>query len=319
MAATWTPETREIPKVANTTGLRLSAFFTARDVLTHLEGVSRDDCLRALVGRLADEKKISSASEVFDAVLQREKLLPTHLVPGLAVPHTRLVDINTLVLAVATSREGIDFDHGATANVVVLILTPVNQPGLYLQSLAAVATLFAGEDVLPKVTRLAKPEQVWDFFDKGDTKLPQYVTARDVMSTQFMSLRTTDYLERAIDLFAYERLFDIPVIDEDGDLAGILTEEELLRLALPEYILWLQDLSPILQFEPFAEITRNERTLRIAEVMSTEYAAVPEDAPAIQVARVLMQRAVRAVMVTRGKKLVGVITLSDFLTRILRR
>ncbi len=305
----------------NCGGIRLSAFFTPAQVAVGVEGAGRDEVVRILLEKLAAAGRIKNVADVLAAVIEREKLLPTQLAPGLALPHTRLEDIDKLVLAVATSRQGIEFDSGRSAptHVVVLILTPVSEPGLYLQTLAAVATLFSAKDAVERLSKMARAEDVWEFFDKGATALPQYVTARDMMSSDFVSLKTTDYLARAIDLFAYQHLLDIPVIDEDGDLAGIMDEERLLKLALPEYILWLQDLSPIIHFEPFAEISRNEHTLRIAEVMSSEYATVPEDAPAIQVARILMQRVVRAVLVVRGKKLVGVIRLSDFLTRVLRR
>ncbi len=307
--------------LSNSSGIKLSSFFSEKHVLCGLEGVDRDECLRRLVGVLADDGRIARRDDTVEAVILREQLLSTQLAAGLAIPHTRLEDIKDLTLAVATSRSGIDFGGGgeSLAHIVVLILTPVSQPGLYLQTLAAIANLFSKKDLVERVVKLSKPKEVWEVFGRGDTTLPEYVTAHDIMSTTYESLKTTDYLEKAIDLFTYHHLLDIPVVDEDGDLAGLMNEEQLLKLALPEYILWLEDLSPILQFEPFVEVLKNEKTLRVAEVMSTEYATVPQDAPAIQVARVLMRREIRAVMVTGGKKLAGVITLSDFLTKVLRK
>ena len=305
----------------NAAGLKLSSFFTEKHVICHLEGADRDACLVKLVDLLAADRRIKNATEAMKAVLVREQILSTVLTAGLGIPHARLEEIDELIIAVATSRNGVNFGASPAnpTRVVVLILAPVSQPGVYLQALAAIATLFAKDDVIERVSRLTNPREVWEFFDKGEGTLPKYAAARDIMATSFECLRTTDYLEHAIDLFCYRHLFDIPVVDEDGDLVGVLTEEQLLKLALPDYILWLQDLSPILQFEPFVEILKHEKTLRVAEVMSGDVVTVPEDAPAIQVARVIMRREVRAVMVTRGKKLVGVITLSDFLTKVLRK
>jgi len=307
--------------LTNSSGLKLSSFFTEKHVLCRLEGVQRDESLKRLVGVLAADGKVKNAAEVLEAVIQREQLLSTQLGVGLAVPHARFGETQELTIAVGTSVGGIDFggEPKTLAHLVVLVLTPVSQPALYLQALAAVVNLFSRKDVVDRVARLSKPREVWEVFDRGETTLPQYVTAHDIMAADFEHLRTTDYLERAIDLLCYHHLFDIPVVDEDGDLVGLITEEQLLKLALPDYILWLEDLSPILQLEPFVEILKNEKTIRVAEVMSTEFASVPDDAPAIQVGRVLMRRDVRAVMVVREKKLAGVITVSDFLTRVLRK
>lgn len=302
-------------------GLRLSAFFTAKHVLCRAEGISHEACLQKLVDLLAEDGRIRNATEAVKAVLVREKIMSTVMTAGLAIPHARLDDMADLTVAVATSEKGIDFGSGAKSpsRIIVLILTPIRQPGLYLQALAAVAHLFSREDMIDRVVKLSDPADVWEFFDKGGDVIPRYVTARDVIAVDYPRLRTTDYLEKAIDVLCYNKLYDVPVVDEDGDLVGIVTEEQILKLALPDYILWLQDLTPILQFEPFVEIFKNERTLRVAEIMSAETVTVPEDAPAIQVARVIMRREVRAVMVTRGKRLVGVITISDFLTRVLRK
>jgi mannitol/fructose-specific phosphotransferase system IIA component (Ntr-type) len=277
--------------------------------------------LKRLVGLLSAEGKIKNSVEALETVILREGLVSPNLIPGLAIPHTRMPEIEGLALAVATSEKGLDFGGGAAGpvHVVVLILTPVSQPGLYLQALAGIANLFSQKEAVYRVAKMTNARDVWECFDRGETALPKYVTARDIMATNFQFLRTTDYLERAIDLFCYNKLYDIPVVDEDGDLAGIMNEERLLKLAVPEYVLWLQDLSPILQFEPFADVLKNEKTLRVAEVMSNEYASVPEDAPAIAVARTIMRLDVRAVMVTSGKRLAGVIMLSDFLTKIFRK
>jgi mannitol/fructose-specific phosphotransferase system IIA component (Ntr-type) len=307
-------------QVSSAMDVKLSSFFSEKHVLCQVEGIGRDECLRRLVGILAAEGRIKNHGDALSSVIVREGLASPNIIPGLTIPHTRLAEMDRLAMAVATSAKGIDFGiPQGLIHVIVMILTPINEPGLYLQALAGVAHLFSGKGTVEQVGRLRSARDVWEFFDKGETALPKFVTARDIMATSFDALRATDFIEKAIDLFCFKRLYDIPVVDEDGDLVGVMNEERLIKLALPEYVLWLQDLSPILQFEPFAGILKNEKTQRVAEVMSTEFASLPEDAPAIQVARTIMRLEVRAVMVTRGKKLVGVITLADFLTKIFRK
>jgi CBS domain-containing protein len=108
------------------------------------------------------------------------------------------------------------------------------------------------------------------------------------------------------------------VIDKDGDLVGSVSAYELLRVCLPDYILWMDDLSPILNFEPFAAILRNESSTWLAEIMSREYIAVSEKEPAIQVAKEITKHHQNLAYVTRDKKLVGVITLPQFVGKVLR-
>ena len=95
---------------------------------------------------------------------------------------------------------------------------------------------------------------------------------------------------------------------------------ELIRVCLPEYVTWMEDLTPILNFEPFAEILRRESQLPLLEIMqfSERYATVDEESPAIQVAKVMLRRDVRQVYVVRDNNLLGVITIQDFIHKVLR-
>ena len=52
--------------------------------------------------------------------------------------------------------------------------------------------------------------------------------------------------------------------------------------------------------------------------MSDRYATVNEETPAVQVAKVMMKREVRQVLVVRGRKLLGVITMQDFINKVMR-
>ena len=138
------------------------------------------------------------------------------------------------------------------------------------------------------------------------------------MSTSIVKLKENDTLEKAIDLFITHSLIDVPVVDKDGDLVGVVTARELLKVCLPDYILWMDDLSPILHFEPFANVLRNESITWLTEIMSQNYAVVPENAPAIQVAQEMTKRNTQQAYVLREKNLVGVVTLPHFLNKVLR-
>ena len=299
---------------------KLSALFDERHVVCGLEAMGHVACVRKLVGLLdATGHLKATADEVCKAILRREELVSTQIMPGLAIPHARTDAVEGVRVAVAASPEGVDFGSKemGPAHVVVLIITPRLATGEYLQALAAVAHCFQQPGSIGRVGAMSKRREVWDFFDTGGD-IPEYVTARDMMTTEFLHMRPADRLKRAIDLFCGHPNIDLPVIDEDGDLVGRVTQADVLRIALPEYILWLDDLSPILHFEPFAEVLKDEEATYVAEVMNEDFPTVSEDAPAIQVARELMRSHARQVMVVRGKKLVGVIRLNDFLTRVLR-
>lgn len=301
---------------------RLSALFSPGEVRCHTPLMDAPSVIRDLVRVVAPRLAISDPDAVAQAVIDRENRYPTALAPGLAIPHVRLEGIPRIGLAIATSALGIPFrdlaDQPVLARVVVLILSPQNAPGLSLRALHSLARLFAHPEAPGRLAALKTPEQVWSFFDQDRSALPSFLCAADIMNRNFIALHDSDTLEQAIDQFTEHGVSELPVIDQDGDLVGVVTEDELLHVCLPDYILWMEDLSPIINFQPFAEILRNERKTWLTDIMSSQYAALPMDAPAIQVAKEMARHSLHQVLVLQGKRLVGVIAIQDFIRKVLR-
>ena len=108
-------------------------------------------------------------------------------------------------MAVATSKDGIDFNGSPKVNVVVLVLVPKDQPSLYLQALSSLATICREKKSIEDVAKLSTPEEIWRFFDRGGAILPDYVCARDIMSTSIVKLKENDTLEKMTTLLQKNR------------------------------------------------------------------------------------------------------------------
>ncbi len=273
-----------------------------------------------MVQALGPALEHGEVDDVTEQVLARENQMPNVVGPGIALPHARLRGLSRLVVAVATSVKGVSFSEepDGLAKVIILILAPHDSPAAYLQAVSSLAGILKAEGTADKVAGLESGEQVWHFFERGGLILPDHVCAGDIMRSEFISVRYNDTCEKAIDLFTRHHLADLPVVDEEDKLVGLVTADALLRVCLPDYILWMEDLSPIINFEPFVELLRNEGKTWLADIMSDDYVTVSVESPAIEVAKGMCKREVRQVLVVREDTLVGVITIEDFITKVLR-
>ena len=298
--------------------VKFSSLFSSRDVLCGVRANDRETVIREVLTRLALERGIGNVEDAFADVMSRESQQSTVVAPGLAVPHARLDGIDELRVGVAAVPDGVGFDDGEPVRVVVLILAPKQSPAAYLQALSSLAQMCSDEEFVPTVAAMEKPEDVWRFFDRGGIELPAFVCAGDIVQREIETLSENDNLETAIDKLVRANEIDMPVVDTEGDLVGVVSMIELMKICLPDYILWMEDLSPIINFEPFAEVIRNEGKTWLNEIMSLDYAAVSEESPAIEVAKQIMRRGTRVAYVTRGRSLVGRITVQDFVNKVLR-
>ena len=62
-------------------------------------------------------------------------------------------------------------------------------------------------------------------------------------------------------------------------MVWVVSAGALLKVCLPDYLLWMSDLSPLLNFEPFTEVLRNEQSTWLSDILVREFATVQMKAP----------------------------------------
>ena len=92
---------------------------------------------------------------VEQAAWAREETVATGLGNGLALPHARVDGLRQPLAVVGLSEAGVDFDapDGEPAHVIVLLLTPGDDPAAPLEITAEFARLFQNRAVLDQVLR----------------------------------------------------------------------------------------------------------------------------------------------------------------------
>jgi mannitol/fructose-specific phosphotransferase system IIA component (Ntr-type) len=299
--------------------LSLTSFFSADDILIHQEGLIRNELIRHLLMHVANGHGFTEVEDYYEAVIERENANNTVVANGIAIPHARLSNLQRPYVGVATSAGGISFSEDEPpVHLILLVLIPRDQPGLYLQILRALANILRDRDAARAVSQLKTPEEVMRFFERGGMVLPDYVCAADIMRDTFTALRNNDNLKTAIDCFITQNLSEVPVLDRDGDMVGIVSAGALLKVCLPEYLLWMSDLSPIVNFEPFTSVLRNEQNTWLSDILLSEFASVQMKAPAVSVAGEMTRRNASKCYVLNGKKLMGIIDLPVFLNKVFR-
>ena len=304
----------------NHNGIQFSSLFTSTDIICQTESTDRNSILLKMLRMLAYQHGIGNVNQAYEALLKRENDVPSIIAPNIAIPHVRLESLDNIVVGIVTSKKGIIYPkkEDNPIRLLILILAPKDAPGAYLQTLSSLAKICQDPTTADVVSGLSTTQDIWNFFDRGGLTMPDHVRACDIMDPVKVKLQENDTLKRAIDLFVRHKITDLAVVDNDDELIGVVTTYELFKVCLPDYILWMEDLSPILNFEPFAEILRKESSTWLADIMTDEYATVAEDAPAIQVAKEITRHRSDHAYVIRNRKLIGVVSLGSFLSKILR-
>ncbi len=146
--------------------------------------------------------------------------------------------------------------------------------------------------------------------------------ARDVMCKPVLSVGEDCTLEEAAKTMLGKKIGCLPVVDDKGDLVGIVTESDFAAKAkgvpfslykFPQLFgEWMPDAG-------VEEMYRLARTKPVKESMSRNVATVPADAELETVIRTMLKSGFHRLPVVEGRKPVGVIARHDLLRLMLDR
>jgi Kef-type K+ transport system membrane component KefB len=133
---------------------RLEDVLSSRLFVRGLRAASRRAAIRELTAAACEASGLDPES-VTAAVWAREEALSTGIGNGVALPHARLEGLREPVVAVAISEPGIDFDapDDRLAHVIVLVLTPTDDPSAQLDIAADLARLFREPSMFERALR----------------------------------------------------------------------------------------------------------------------------------------------------------------------
>jgi PTS system nitrogen regulatory IIA component len=104
-----------------------------------------------------------SEREVFDVLMQREKLGSTGVGSGIAIPHGKLAKLDRLFGLFARLDRAIDFEalDGQPVDLVFVLLAPEAAGADHLKALARVARLLRDPDVANKLRDAHASEAIY--------------------------------------------------------------------------------------------------------------------------------------------------------------
>ena len=114
-----------------------------RDGIVHpVEGRTKKAVLQELSEKAAQLTGLSDR-DIFDALLQRERLGSTGLGRGIAIPHVKLRKLERIHCLFARLDQPIDFESldGEPVDLIFLLLAPEHASGDHLKTLARISRL----------------------------------------------------------------------------------------------------------------------------------------------------------------------------------
>ncbi|MDQ3388387.1 MAG: CBS domain-containing protein, partial [Gemmatimonadota bacterium] len=172
-------------------------------------------------------EKLFSESRIRDVI---------HIGDRVLLPHLRTEAVHRLVVALGVTPGPLHAapkDEEDGAQVVVLVLAPPPANDLYLQTVAALARTLRHDDVVERLARAMSAEEVLAIPEIHDLTIQPRLTVRDVMTQRVYRVHPDTPVHELVELVSEHGLRSVPVVGEDLEVLGMVTDRDLLRYLLP--------------------------------------------------------------------------------------
>ncbi|HNQ24977.1 MAG TPA: PTS sugar transporter subunit IIA [Phycisphaerae bacterium] len=150
--------------------MKITGFLNPACIRVPLHATTKVAAITELVDLLNANGRLTDRDVVLQAVLQREATRSTGIGQGLAVPHGKCAGCAALTMAVGKPPRPLDFgsSDGRPCELVVLLVSPVDEMGPHIQALARVSRLWLTESFRNEVADAWTAEALYEVFERHE-------------------------------------------------------------------------------------------------------------------------------------------------------
>jgi len=147
--------------------------FICKDaIITDLGNTEKEDVIREMVEALAKAGQLpkDESENIITAILKREEFGSTGIGHGIAVPHTKLPTVDTLVGSVAVSKTGVDFASidGSDVHLFFMVISPLDRSTDHLRVLERTSKQLQNETFCRFLKQSETIDDIWQLLEEAD-------------------------------------------------------------------------------------------------------------------------------------------------------
>ena len=122
--------------------MKISDILDKDSIIADLRSKDKKEVLEELAASIS-KKTGTATQDIVKVLLEREQLGSTGIGGGIAIPHGKLADIDSIIVGFGLSREGVEFDSldNRPVHIFFLLIIPSNSTGIHLSVLAHISRL----------------------------------------------------------------------------------------------------------------------------------------------------------------------------------
>lgn len=132
---------------------------------------------------------------------------------------------------------------------------------------------------------------------------------QEIMTTNVKTVTQDQLVKDIAVMMVMERISGVPVVDDDNNLVGIISEKDILQHMFPKLDEVMSD-TPF-DFENMESNYKETMNVKVGDLMITNVASIDLNMPCLKAASTMWIRKFRRIPVTHNNKLIGIVSIGD--------
>jgi len=292
-------------------------------IICDLQGGDREAVYTEMLTLLKKVKpQIGAVPGILQDIIEHEKLVDMPYMAGFAMPHTRSAEVEDFYIVIGIHKQGIFLQESdqEKSKLIILCLISKGTSNIYLLSLKALYGYFSKKGISEKAALCTSPDELIQLLADDKVEVKHNITAEDIMLSDFATMGESVMLGEAINYFATSNRTQIPVCDEQQKFIGSLSIESILKAGVPDYIMMMDNIAFLGEFEPFEHLLATEDKMPLRDFINRQPVTCNTHTPLLKIIVDLLKKKTSCFYVLdEQRRLVGIISKRELITNLLRR
>jgi CBS domain-containing protein/mannitol/fructose-specific phosphotransferase system IIA component len=288
--------------------------------LIHFENkeLTKEQILKQMIDRICTENNLKDCSKkLMENLLQRESESATVYPTGIAIPHIRIEGLDDTIVAIHIPHKPL-IDNGQEVKIYILILTDKNISSLYLNVVAAFMRVSKDTGLFNALLSAKDVHTFVNLIKDADIKIKDEVTISDIMTPNPIVINETDTIKHMVEVLSENKLSFLPVVNSKNELVGEVDILQYLKVSLPDFMLMMNNLNFLRNYEPFERLYKQEEIVKVKDVMDKPKKTLHPEYAIIEAVFEMIKLNKRSFTVVKDNKVIGVVSATDIYRRVVR-
>lgn len=143
--------------------MQLSQFINVNRIKKGIDVQSKKRALEELSHLITQDQTQLNSTEIFESLISRERLGSTGVGYGVAIPHGRIKNCESITGALIQLNQGVEFDamDNQPVDILFALIVPEESTDEHLQVLALLASMFNDENFRQDLRQSQNEEEIY--------------------------------------------------------------------------------------------------------------------------------------------------------------